>query len=327
MKSFFKGIGIFSLGCFAFILWYAMPPMFFLILIILGLLVLRRLYQRVRPKLYFASRRFRCYSSSRSGRFAEYDQLARYINKNIRELPDLGLYGVDSSDITSELKDALPYRPRYLHVRSIPQQEMSRVTVDPVYSLLKYFEIEVSKQTYEDLRRLALHLYRIEMFINKAQVYREHILKDLRPPALILKRHADKFWEQLGSQNIPESVPYAVYKLKSVTASGGEGVARFIALDQIVIEELLRYIELHGNLRGSGYFISSHAESIYRQILERDGFMCRGPECRIQYVGVPTWSLDVVHIVPPSRGGITDWSNLVTLCWDCRISWESKSLT
>jgi 5-methylcytosine-specific restriction endonuclease McrA len=49
-----------------------------------------------------------------------------------------------------------------------------------------------------------------------------------------------------------------------------------------------------------------------RVVLERDDFTCRYCGCRFAPV-----SLDVDHVIPVRRGGVTDEDNLVTACRSC----------
>jgi CRISPR/Cas system Type II protein with McrA/HNH and RuvC-like nuclease domain len=62
--------------------------------------------------------------------------------------------------------------------------------------------------------------------------------------------------------------------------------------------------------------------SVRFEILRRDGFTCR-------YCGrkAPLVSLQVDHIVPWSRGGTDNLSNLVTSCFECNIGKSDKLLT
>ncbi len=46
----------------------------------------------------------------------------------------------------------------------------------------------------------------------------------------------------------------------------------------------------------------------------RDGFRCQYCGMRVSYK-----NLTVDHVVPKSRGGKTDWMNVVTSCMDCNI--------
>lgn len=58
------------------------------------------------------------------------------------------------------------------------------------------------------------------------------------------------------------------------------------------------------------------------RILERDNFRCT--YCGA--LGAPSVELEVDHVVPLSRGGTHEMSNLVTACGDCNLSKHGKAL-
>ena len=58
------------------------------------------------------------------------------------------------------------------------------------------------------------------------------------------------------------------------------------------------------------------------QIKERDGYACR--YCGASVFAEPHLLLEIDHIVPVSKGGLTTESNLQTLCWRCNRSKGAK---
>ena len=303
--------------CLAFLFWQVTLP---ILLIILGFFLIRAIFRFIRLKRYFVSKRFLNYRDSYSESLYRHKKLASYINNIVRDLPDLGAYRAE----LSELKGEWPEPVRYLHVRDVPMDILPTVTLLPGDSLMRYFDIKTSDQTFEDLQRLALAMYRLRIFIKEAKKHEEYIIRAAKPPARILERRADEFWEQLGSEHIPEAVPRSLYKLRHVNRRGREDMVKIITLDESVLEELIEYMRFWVGLGQPSYLRSSSDTPAYRNVLERDGFICRGPECKIPYMGKLDWPLDVVHIIPPSEGGLTDPHNLVTMCWECGRKWENR---
>ena len=58
------------------------------------------------------------------------------------------------------------------------------------------------------------------------------------------------------------------------------------------------------------------------KIKKRDKYTCR--KCHISTKKEPHLLLEIDHIIPISKGGITTESNLQTLCWKCNRSKGSK---
>ena len=58
------------------------------------------------------------------------------------------------------------------------------------------------------------------------------------------------------------------------------------------------------------------------RIKERDNFACA--KCGISVAVEPHLLLEVDHIIPVSRGGLSVEENLQTLCWKCNRSKGAK---
>lgn len=52
-----------------------------------------------------------------------------------------------------------------------------------------------------------------------------------------------------------------------------------------------------------------------QRIKERDGFTCK--QCGASIQQEPNLLLEIDHIIPVSKGGLTTEDNLQTLCWRC----------
>lgn len=65
-------------------------------------------------------------------------------------------------------------------------------------------------------------------------------------------------------------------------------------------------------------------QGLRKWIKERDDFTCQS--CGISSYNERNLLLEIDHIVPLSRGGITSEDNLQTLCWKCNRSKGAKIL-
>jgi len=57
-------------------------------------------------------------------------------------------------------------------------------------------------------------------------------------------------------------------------------------------------------------------------IKARDNHTCRN--CSVSLVAEPRLLLEVDHIIPVSKGGLSTPDNLQTLCWKCNRSKSNK---
>ena len=62
--------------------------------------------------------------------------------------------------------------------------------------------------------------------------------------------------------------------------------------------------------------------ALREHIKERDNYTCR--RCGASLAVEPHLLLEIDHIVPLSKGGMTTESNLQTLCWRCNRSKGDK---
>lgn len=59
-----------------------------------------------------------------------------------------------------------------------------------------------------------------------------------------------------------------------------------------------------------------------KKILTRDGYKCK--HCGASISNEPNLLLEIDHIIPVSKGGLTTEDNLQTLCWKCNRRKGSK---
>lgn len=82
--------------------------------------------------------------------------------------------------------------------------------------------------------------------------------------------------------------------------------------------------ERRGHERSKEYQRSLMSQGLRYNILQRDGFRCR--LCGRSAKDHPGLELEVDHIVPVSKGGLTIESNLQTLCRDCNRGKAAKTM-
>lgn len=62
--------------------------------------------------------------------------------------------------------------------------------------------------------------------------------------------------------------------------------------------------------------------ALRKKIMQRDGYTCK--KCGVSIEQEPNLLLEIDHIVPVSKGGLTTEENLQTLCWKCNRSKGAK---
>ena len=116
---------------------------------------------------------------------------------------------------------------------------------------------------------------------------------------------------------------FPTFIFRYVSAGGNSGVSYSITLDIETLERFIAFMSDNIKQRKSASRQRSlMTRSLREHILDRDNHTC-------QYCGnstfiEPNLLLEVDHIIPISRGGLTLEENLQTLCWKCNRSKGAK---
>ncbi len=118
------------------------------------------------------------------------------------------------------------------------------------------------------------------------------------------------------SSSRPISVPHPVYLFEYVSDGGNSGQRTAVTLNtrtiDALIETLSQKIRFRKAAAGQRALMTAKLRSI---IKTRDNHACR--YCSVSLAAEPHLLLEVDHIVPVSRGGLSTPNNLQTLCWRC----------
>ena len=127
---------------------------------------------------------------------------------------------------------------------------------------------------------------------------------------------------------MPIVVPYSTYKFEYVSAAGNKKRTVTITLDiptlEALSETIAREIWRRESAAGQRALMTTKLREL---IKERDEYTCQNPSCGLSIMEEPNLLLEVDHIIPISRGGLSEPDNLQTLCWRCNRSKGSKMIT
>lgn len=122
--------------------------------------------------------------------------------------------------------------------------------------------------------------------------------------------------KHVGVELSPISVPYPVYVVEYVSAGGNSSQRTTVTLDtstiDALIETLSQKIRWRKSAAGQRGLMTS---KLRNSIKARDNHTCRA--CTVSLAAEPHLLLEVDHIVPVSKGGLSTPENLQTLCWRC----------
>lgn len=187
-----------------------------------------------------------------------------------------------------------------------------------------------NKKMYpEQIQKLQLLLEELEtlkdakQIIENYKVEYQQYLGDV--PDYIMKEDEAGFYSRLGFANIDESVLTVEYKF-SYTSGGGMAQRSFtVPMTEETIVELIKVLE--SKLTASAFAKEQRTlmtKKLREYIKKRDNFTCCLC-CNSTHIE-PNLLLEIDHIIPISKGGLTTETNLQTLCWKCNRSKSDKLL-
>ncbi|MDO4374424.1 MAG: HNH endonuclease [Clostridia bacterium] len=199
---------------------------------------------------------------------------------------------------------------------------------NPLEYVVKYFY--PNKKMYpEQIRKLQLLVEELETLKDAKQIienykkeYQQYIVD---VPEFVMKNDEDGFYSRLGFANIDEGVLTVEYKFV-YTSNGGMAQRSFtVPMTEETVIELVNTLE--SKLAMSALAKEQRAlmtKKLREYIKKRDNYTCC--TCGNSTHAEPNLLLEIDHIIPVAKGGLTEESNLQTLCWKCNRSKSDKVL-
>lgn len=252
-----------------------------------------------------------------------------YINEKVQSISQLFGTRVVRTETTHE--DEYNYIRSYKKTITPFTAEVSATVFasaenNPLEYIVKYFyphkssypeQIQKLYQLVEELETLRDAKQIIENYKAEYQQY----LGDV--PAFIMENDEAGFYSRLGFANIDESTLTVEYKF-AYTSGGGMAQRAFtVPMTEEIIAELIKVLE---SKLTAGAFAKEQrtlmTKKLREHIKERDNYTCCN--CGNSTHAEPNLLLEIDHIIPVSKGGRTEESNLQTLCWKCNRAKSNK---
>lgn len=281
---------------------------------------------------YFKSEKFLSIKS----RIQSYIDDCNELNKHIEELKDTPLE-VNRIDLgAAEHHDNSKWnvkRPELKNQKYTPNVYNCSKTVcagarnKPFDYVCKYFGVKANEETLEKFENILNNFEAAEEGKLALQAERKNILDSIQDsiPALIKKFCQKRIEKELGFDAIDfETAYFPRYEFTYVSPGGnvGETVPVVMNIDQLnkFVIYLSEKIKFKKSAAGQRALMTS---ALRTRIKERDGYTCK--QCGISTEKEPHLLLEIDHILPVSKGGLTTEENLQTLCWRCNRSKGAKA--
>ena len=190
---------------------------------------------------------------------------------------------------------------------------------NPISYVVKYFYPDKSKYKVQ-IEKLKMLIEELETLKEAKEIIDNHKKEFARyiqnVPAYVIENDENGFYSRLGLAIIDDNVLNVEYKF-TYTSNGGMAQRSFtVPMNEENIALLIGKLENKLSLKALAKEQRAlMTTKLRKQIKERDNYTCR--QCGNSIFAEPNLLLEIDHIIPISKGGLTKESNLQTLCWKC----------
>lgn len=206
------------------------------------------------------------------------------------------------------------------------RQTCANAQKQPFKYICKYFNIKADEATLTQLEEVLNNFAAAEegkvLLKNKKDAILSRIERKI--PALVRIFMAKSLEKNLGFEEIAFNELYFPQFTFRYISSGGNAGAQFTTtMDIPMLERFVKYIDENVRRRKSAAGQRALMTPKLREYIKRrDGYTCR--RCGNSTAREANLLLEIDHIVPIARGGLTEESNLQTLCWKCNRAKGAK---
>lgn len=193
---------------------------------------------------------------------------------------------------------------------------LSNAQNNPVQYIIKYSNIDYSKETLEQIDYLVSYVELLTDFNSKINELREIIIKKVSFSITVFlnKNQLPYFVCDLDGNILNKAEKNFTFCYKS--PAGKVTKTKKIKLDlqclNAIKAEINKKIEKTGHSKAQR---SAMSNDLREAVKKRDNYTCC--ICGNSIYEEPNLLLEVDHIIPVSKGGKTELNNLQTLCWRC----------
>lgn len=202
----------------------------------------------------------------------------------------------------------------------------SNAKSQPFKYICKYFNIKADEETLEKFEKVLNDFSAAEQGKNLLKNERDEIVDGVSEniPLLIRIFNEKRLIKKLGFNNIDFSQLYFPrYTFRYISSGGNSSMECNVVFNIENLDRFINYlssiIKFKKSIAGQRALMTS---TLREKIKRRDNYTCQ--QCGLSINDEPNLLLEIDHIVPLSKGGLTTESNLQTLCWRCNRKKGSK---
>lgn len=285
------------------------------------------------PDKYFASEEF----FTQRQKIEDYVDECNELNEHIAELKSLQDSIQTSNRGAGTLRDTSAYnfqrrswseKIKGRNVHDCSRSVVNNAQNNPFKYLCKYFGIKPDESSLADFESMLNDFSAAEegaqLLAEKRRGLIESIVDNIHPR--IKRNHWKRLEHELGfDEVIFDQLTFPTYSFQYVSSGGNSSLSYDIEFDVPNIEDFVDYlgqlVKFKKSVAGQRALMT---QSLRSCIKERDDYTCQ--MCGISAHTTENLLLEIDHIMPLAKGGITSEDNLQTLCWKCNRSKGSRIL-
>ncbi len=323
----FLGIILFILYQIILVLNSLILPLSILALACLAILSVYQLYK----KYYFNSSKFENIKEEIRDYIDNCNELNKHIEKLKKSFIEINSYDYGNGQISDHSvynfkRTAWNSGIKKHQIFHCSATICKNASNQPIKYLCKYFNIDISENSLENFESVLNDFAAAEEGKKILKTERNLILTNVSNsiPWLIYKFEKELLIEKLGFDQVNfKDLYFPLYTFQYVSAGGNSSMKCDIKLDIQNLDKLIFYlndiIKYRKSIQGQRALMTS---TLRQKIKTRDNYTCK--KCDNSITVEKNLLLEIDHIVPVSRGGLTTEENLQTLCWKCNRSKGAK---
>lgn len=330
-------------GCFALIgvlLFMGLVPYllyFGAIILVIYVLIksipwIAKKIREYKKEQYFKSDEFLEHKSKIEHAVQEYNELSEYVDSfeevslqsdssERYKYSGLAKYENTSSYNINREQNSKDLEAENIHYASLPV--VRRASEEPFKYLVKYFDIDITEESLKRVQEIAETTSRFENAEDNLEMRLDKIEEDFDPPQFIKTYFLDELHERLEIEIPQINFQNPEYIFKYVSAGGNSSQTTTITFDEPTLEAFSEYlserIKVAKSAKAQRYLMTKKLRDF---IKERDDYTCQ--ICGASTAKQSLLLLEVDHIIPIAKGGLSVEENLQTLCWKCNRSKSDK---
>ena len=280
--------------------------------------------------IYFKSEKFDAIKESISDLTNEFNELNIYadsLSVNILGGQTRQIFVGETSNTSrwAYKHSGLFSRENHSQIYHCSRSVVSNAQLDGFKYLCKYFEIKIDEEhrnlANEMLNNFSSYFDSRTLLESKRNNLFDSIKNDLPFLIRIFKK---SLYKKLGLIELDlKSVIYPRYIFSYTSSGGNSGLTYTLELSERQLEMFINWLDEKIKYKKSAqYQRMIMTQTLRNRIKERDNYECK--ICSASIEKEPTLLLEIDHIVPISKGGMSVEDNLQCLCWKCNRSKGAK---